>query len=417
VDLYSIVRHSIRASVESYSLKKLEPFYAFSRKIEMEDANRSLANLQANLELGGGAPIAPDSKSNVLGYNEDDCRSTHSLRQWLESLRNQMVQNGTDVPRPQPGGSPSEKVTDWIIRIRKIVDQLTADVPIDPTKRDDEQHGRWILANTLDWHRRENKATWWEYFRLADRSEEDLLEERSAISGLDFIGAFGGTAKTPIHRYAFPAQETELRGGEELKSDGGATLGSVHSISMEGLTVDIKKKQVTAELHPRAVFAHKIYDHEVQAGSLVRIGEYVALHGLRGEGPYQAARDLLLKSPPRLGDLPIRADGETILQAAVRLAATANGGILSIQGPPGTGKTYTGAQMICELVRQRKKVGITANNLLRQLTLMVPVFPRYITSLEIDRPSVPTKVCFSKKRGGCIRRYVASPLSYFIPIS
>ena len=36
--------------------------------------------------------------------------------------------------------------------------------------------------------------------------------------------------------------------------------------------------------------------------------------------------------------------------------------ILAIQGPPGTGKTFTGAQMICELVRQGKTVGITANS-------------------------------------------------------
>src|SRR5207247_9868289 len=32
----------------------------------------------------------------------------------------------------------------------------------------------------------------------------------------------------------------------------------------------------------------------------------------------------------------------------------------AIQGPPGEGKTYTGARMICELLRAKKKVGITA---------------------------------------------------------
>ena len=29
VDLYQVVRHGIRAGVESYSIKRLEPFYAF----------------------------------------------------------------------------------------------------------------------------------------------------------------------------------------------------------------------------------------------------------------------------------------------------------------------------------------------------------------------------------------------------
>ena len=37
VDLYSVVRHAIRASVESYSIKKLEPLYSFIRRVPLED--------------------------------------------------------------------------------------------------------------------------------------------------------------------------------------------------------------------------------------------------------------------------------------------------------------------------------------------------------------------------------------------
>ena len=86
--------------------------------------------------------------------------------------------------------------------------------------------------------------------------------------------------------------------------------------------------------------------------ALVRIGEYVAEHGLDGDGPYLAARDLLLRAPPRLGGAAIREPGETTLQAAIRLCDHLDGGILPIQGPPGAGKTFTGARMICELVRR-----------------------------------------------------------------
>ena len=32
VDLYQVVRHGLRASVESYSIKRLEPFYGFERR-------------------------------------------------------------------------------------------------------------------------------------------------------------------------------------------------------------------------------------------------------------------------------------------------------------------------------------------------------------------------------------------------
>ena len=39
VDLYQIIRHGVRASVESYSIKRLEPFYAFERRKPLADAN------------------------------------------------------------------------------------------------------------------------------------------------------------------------------------------------------------------------------------------------------------------------------------------------------------------------------------------------------------------------------------------
>ncbi len=57
----------------------------------------------------------------------------------------------------------------------------------------------------------------------------------------------------------------------------------------------------------------------------------------------------------------LRQDGETALEAAVRLGLKLDGDVLAIQGPPGSGKTYTGAQMIVALARAGRKVGVTAN--------------------------------------------------------
>jgi uncharacterized protein len=363
VDLYQIVRHGLRASVESYSIKRLEPFYAFTRGTPLADANAALANLQANLELDDAPAIADETKTTVRSYNEDDCRSTASLRDWFETQRAKLVADGIDVPRPQAGeGAPTEKITDWLIKINALIGRLTVDVPADRARRNEEQQARWLLANIVDWHRREEKAAWWEYFRLAALSAEGLLEEPAGLSGLVFAGAVGGTAKAPIHRYRFPLQETEIRGGEELCNLGGAKLGKVNAISFAYNIVDIKKRQDTAGLHPQAVFVHSYVDTKVIAEALVRIGDYVADHGVFGLGPHQAARDLLLRERPRVGAEPLHHRGETTVDAAVRLCARLAGGILSIQGPPGAGKTFTGGRMICELVRRGKKVGITANS-------------------------------------------------------
>ncbi|MFH1341904.1 MAG: TM0106 family RecB-like putative nuclease [Pseudomonadota bacterium] len=363
VDLYGVVRNALRASVESYSIKKLEPLYGFTRDTKLSDANMALAKVQACLELGDLEFIDEADRAVVAGYNRDDCVSTWRLRDWLETRRGGLVAAGTDVPRPEaPEGAPSEKLSEWQEQINALIAQLTGDVPPDPADRTPEQHARWLLAHSLDWHRREQKALWWEYFRLSDLAAEDLLEERAGLSGLTFIGLTGGTAKAPIHRYSFPPQETELRGGENLRSMGGAHFGKVEEMSLDERWVDIKKRGDTADLHSEAVFAHKVIDADVLAKALVRIGEYVAANGMEGDGPYRAARDLLMRMPPRIGDRPIQQDGEPTLDAALRIAPHLQPGVFPIQGPPGAGKTHTGARMICALVQAGKTVGVTANS-------------------------------------------------------
>ena len=84
--------------------------------------------------------------------------------------------------------------------------------------------------------------------------------------------------------------------------------------------IDIKKRQDTQATHPEAVFAHKVVRSHELADALVRIGEYVADHGIEGQGPYQAARDLLLRAPPRVGGQALTQPERHRLQAAVRLA-------------------------------------------------------------------------------------------------
>src|SRR5262249_9091392 len=149
----------------------------------------------------------------------------------------------------------------------------------------------------LDWHRREEKAIWWEYFRLSALSAEDLLDERAAISGLTLVGAVGGTANAPIHRYSFPIRDTQIRGGEQLHSTGGAKLGTVVEISLEQRTVENKKRGKPKTAHSEAAVGHEGNNSKVLAEALLRIGRHVADHGIEGDGSYRPARNLLLRTP------------------------------------------------------------------------------------------------------------------------
>ncbi|KRR02118.1 TM0106 family RecB-like putative nuclease [Bradyrhizobium valentinum] len=94
VDLYAVVRHAIRASVESYSIKKLEPLYGFERGVSLEDVRVVMARTQARLELADAGNIPEPDKAAICGYNRDDCASTQRLRDWLETLRAELIQSG-----------------------------------------------------------------------------------------------------------------------------------------------------------------------------------------------------------------------------------------------------------------------------------------------------------------------------------
>ena len=98
--------------------------------------------------------------------------------------------HGHPAAEPKEGDA-SEKVDERAQRVDGAASAAADRRPRGPADRDDEQHARWLLAYLLDWHRREDKAGWWEYFRLRDLPEEDLFDEPQAIAGLEYVERVG----------------------------------------------------------------------------------------------------------------------------------------------------------------------------------------------------------------------------------
>jgi hypothetical protein len=118
-------------------------------------------------------------------------------------------------PRPQAKDtSPSEEVTAHQQRVAALFDALTKDLPAEPAARSTEQAARWLLAHALDWHRREEKVKWWEFFRMKDLSEEDLYDEKTAVAGLSLgqrMPKMNPKERAPIDQYHYPAQECSIK--------------------------------------------------------------------------------------------------------------------------------------------------------------------------------------------------------------
>ncbi len=142
------------------------------------------------------------------GCNREDCLSAAELRDWLEEERRKLVQGGTDVPRfVDREEEASEELDERQKRVAALVEELTAGMPADMKARTNEQQAQWLLAQLLDWHRREDKATYWEGYRLADLDDEDLLEDRAGLAGLKLLKRLEVDRKIPVDRYAFEKQE------------------------------------------------------------------------------------------------------------------------------------------------------------------------------------------------------------------
>ena len=96
------------------------------------------------------------------------------------------------VPRPEDKSAEAEKpVAEVQQQAVALRERLLASIPAEASEPAHADHPKWLLAYLVDWHRREVNAEWWEYFRLRDLPEEDLLDERDAVAGLAFVERVG----------------------------------------------------------------------------------------------------------------------------------------------------------------------------------------------------------------------------------
>ena len=384
VDLFRAVRQGLRASVESYSIKRIEPLYAFEREVELRDAGSSIVAFEEWLELGEGDRPTSDILDEIARYNRDDVVSTARLRDWLESLRPELAAlAGQEVPRPTPvSGDAPVDLAAADERVAQVSQALTSDVPADVHDRSPEQQARWLLAQLLSWHRREKKATFWEFFHRMDLDATELTMDKGALGPLEVVGPVGEpflpTPRSKARwrwRYRFPLQDFDL--GSDLYDPARRQAhpdaewktwklsAEVVSIDEADGTIDLQWMGGDEPMHPAGLVPLDLFNDPEHRAALLRLGEWVAEHGIDAQGPWRAARDLLLRHAPRAGQVPataLCATGEKELDAARRLAVALDHGALAIQGPPGSGKTYTGARMVLSLIAAGKRVGITANS-------------------------------------------------------
>ncbi|HEY5342667.1 MAG TPA: TM0106 family RecB-like putative nuclease [Solirubrobacteraceae bacterium] len=394
VDLLPVVRQGLRVGKPNYSLKSIEAFYMGKRDTEVAEGGDSIVAFEQYLETGDRSLL-----ESIERYNEDDCRSTHLLREWLLARRDEAIETfGQEIPwRPPP--EPWAPDPELQAELDALGAALTVSIPDDAEGWDDDQRAHWLMAQLIDYHRREAKPGYWAYFERLEADEEQLTEvDNEALGRLTVADVepipLPPPSRSVIHTLCFPAQEHKIAPGHfvDPATEKGLTVESIDNTT--GTLRITRAASRIGEPLPRALIPGKPYGTDDQRGALRRLAGDIVERGLNAPGCYNTLRQILRGEVPSTSTC---SRGEALqagafdLEDAKRIAEGLSDSYLFIQGPPGSGKTFTGAHLILHLIQQGHRVGVAAGSHAVIHNLLAEV-EKYATP---DEPFAGLKKCGS----------------------
>ncbi|MEC3891396.1 TM0106 family RecB-like putative nuclease [Nocardiopsis sp. LDBS1602] len=381
IDLYTVVRKSLRVSQRSYSIKYLEPLYLdTARDGGVTTAASSIDAYAAYLRAhqDGDTDTAARVLDDIAAYNRDDCHSTARLRDWLEGHR--ADQGITTRPLLQIEITEEEaerarKRAERDARHAALTEPLLDGVPEQPEQRTDADHPRATLAALVGYYRRENSPPWREHFQRSNAPLHELETDgncavpwqahvgewehptgkrrnarREVAMRLDRAHPNPFTTGESVHLLhpAAPGQSATTRPAKVLKAEPDALT----------LIETAPPEQITSSA-PIAVLPGSPVDPKPKDGALETVA-HTAAHTLP-DWPHHAGLDVLRRTPPRLdppGPLPDPAHHDDLIDAAITAVDRLDHSYLAVQGPPGAGKTYLAARLITHLIAKGRSVGV-----------------------------------------------------------
>jgi predicted RecB family nuclease len=351
VDLYRIVRQGLRVGENSYSIKTVERLYRPKRATEVATAGDSIVQYSRWIESDEPGDW---NKSAILkgirDYNEDDCRSTAQLAQWLR-----------DVARTKGIAASTQQAVS--VEERVVPPEAIARQALAVQLRLNDDESAKVLADVVDFHRREEKPMWWRMFDRAAAMPEERRDDPGCIEGMEADGDCVTEKKSLLQAYRFdPAQECKLGVGDAVRFvdnlDVGYAIAAIDAAAGR-LTLKIGKKTLDERCAGKFPLRGAVLAYEYVNPAPIPEALTAVANG-RLSGRLHAPVAALLERRPPVETMQ-RPDESTI-DAAIRIARQMSGACLVIQGPPGTGKTYAASRVITALIGAGKTIGIASNS-------------------------------------------------------
>lgn len=384
VDLYPLVRKSIRVGTESYSIKSLEPLYMGNelRDGDVTTATASITEYARYCELrdDGNAEDAATVLKAIEEYNHYDCRSTRRLRDWLMARAIECGVPPRGPVRPSPETErPKAEADDVECALLKFAgDSIEARTP--------EQRAAAMMAAAKGFHKREDKPFWWAHFDrvnnpveewaddsdvfIADRHEivEDWHTPPRARKPQRHVRLFGEIANGGLGKdmYALydPPTPEGLSDDPDRRGFTSVTVAGCDDPEAPTEVVIVERQptggqvytQVPFALTPGAPISTTLLQNAV-ADTAAPIA--AGLPNL----PADALTDIFLRRPPRtLSGNPLPRTGDVVADLTAALLDL-DSSYLAVHGPPGTGKTYTSGHVIANLIGEHQwNIGVVAQS-------------------------------------------------------
>jgi len=374
VDLYRVVRSGVRVGTQSYSLKKIEQLYRDGRDTEVTSGMDSVVRYETWTESEEPrdwreSPIL----ESIREYNKDDCVSTLQLYDWL---RERQLESGIEFLAEEEEHELAKPPGPKLLERQQLAEELLAEIPEteDDRKADAD---RWrvqeLLAQLLEFHRREKKPYWWTWFHRRDMTEQERIEDHDCLGGLQRTEKEAGSdGNAALLEYTYQAgQETKLRSGSSCAVAQTGKGTKIHQLDEKARLVTLRIGSRTAHPDERICLIPKDdYPTDPLARSIMDLVQAWRAHP---DSIPSALVDFILRRRPRIKGHPggrLTEKGEEQQDAVVRLVSALDDSTLCIQGPPGSGKTTAAAAAIVALIRDGKSVGVTSNGHKAILNLM-----------------------------------------------
>lgn len=356
VDLFQVVRHGLRIGEDSYSIKKVERLYRPKRSTEVANAVESIVQYARWMESKQPRDWNDSSiLKDIREYNEDDCKSTYELLQWMRKVA---AENGI-----APSNSARAIASAKAYEEKELPPEVIARLEVIEKLRQQGDSTANMLADLTDFHRREEKPMWWRMFDRAQATSEELRDDTGCIEGIVATGSPWTEKLSFVQAYTFdPSQECKRTEEDKVMfTHDTKTQLTLFALDLEQGTLSLKisKKALQEKFGGSFPSEGSLIPYEAISAKTIQaaLTETAEKH-LSNLLPSSVMAMIKRTAPV----LVLQEDNETTSEAAVRVAGAMNGGCLVVQGPPGTGKTYTAAHVINALVAAGKRVGVASNS-------------------------------------------------------